>query len=271
MSASTQTVVLSGRSLRDRWRSLLAWGLGLVGIGVIQLAVYPSVSRSSTALQDFIDQYPEALKEAFGMEDYGSGPGFLSTEMFSMVVPLVLIAVAVGYAAAATAGEEERGTLDLLLALPVRRWDVVLAKTAAMVLGVAIVGSLLFLTILVMAPVVDLEVATSGLAAATLMSALMGLLFGGVALLLGALTGHRAAALGGSVGLALAAFLLQVLAPMADWLEPWQPASPFEWAVGSKPLTQGLHLGYTGLFVGLFVLLVALAAVVFERRDISTR
>lgn len=271
MSASAQTLVLTGRSLRDRWRGLLAWGLGIVGMAVIQLAVYPSVSRSAAAVQEFIDQYPEVLKKAFGMEDYGSGPGFLSTEMFSMMVPLVLIAVAVGAAAAATAGEEERGTLDLLLALPVRRWDVVLAKTAAMVLGVAAVGVLLFAAILLGSPVVDLSVGTSGLAAATLMCALLGLLFGGVALLVGAMTGHRSVALGASVGLALAAFLLQVLAPMADWLEPWQKASPFQWAIGGRPLTQGLDLGYAGLLLGLTVLLVGLAAVAFERRDISTR
>ena len=41
-----QTAVLVARTLRDRWRSLLGWGLGLVGVCVLQLAVYPSVQSS---------------------------------------------------------------------------------------------------------------------------------------------------------------------------------------------------------------------------------
>ena len=121
VSPGTQAVRLAARSLRDRWRSLLAWGLGVVGIAAIQLAIYPSVSKSSAALQEYLDQFPEAFREAFGMENYASGTGFLNAELFSMVVPLVMVAVALGAAAAATAGEEERGTLELLLSLPVRR------------------------------------------------------------------------------------------------------------------------------------------------------
>ena len=65
-----------------------------------------------------LDAWPDALKEAFGLDAYTTGPGFLNTELFSMMFPIVLIAVALGAAAAATAGEEERGTADLLLAAP---------------------------------------------------------------------------------------------------------------------------------------------------------
>jgi ABC-2 type transport system permease protein len=271
LSAGGQAVVLAGRSLSDRWRSLLTWGLGLVGIAVVQLAVYPSVAKSGAAMQQYVDQWPEAFKQAFGLEDYASGSGFLNAEMFSMVVPLVLIAVALGAAAAATAGEEERGTLDLLMSMPVRRWNVVLAKTLAMVAGVTVVGTAAAVTIIVGAPLVDLEVAGSNVAAATFVCGLLGLLFGAVGLLLGALTGSRGVALGAGMGLALGLWLLNVLAPMADWLEPWQKLSPFYWAMSDKPLDNGVDWPAAGLIIGLTVLLAVAAAAAFERRDISTR
>ena len=63
----------------------------------------------------------EALKAfiAFGGDlDYVSGAGYLGSELFAFMVPLLLLIAAIGAGARAIAGEEERGTLDLLLANP---------------------------------------------------------------------------------------------------------------------------------------------------------
>ena len=71
-----------------------------------------------------------------GFHTIKGGAGFLNAEMFSMMVPLVLIAVACSGAAAATAGEEDRGTADLLLSMPLSRGRVIFAKALAMVIAV---------------------------------------------------------------------------------------------------------------------------------------
>jgi ABC-2 type transport system permease protein len=270
-SAAPQVATLFARAVVDRWRSLLVWTLGLVGIGAAQLSVYPSVQESGESMQAFVDQWPEAFREAFGLEAYGTGPGYLNAELFSMLVPLVLVAVAVGAAAAATAGEEERGTADLLLSLPVSRTRVLVAKTFVMVASVAVVALAGWVALVVGTPLVDLDVPAADLAAAFVMTGLLGLLFGAVALLVGALTGSRPAALGAGIGLAIAAFLLNVLAPMASWLEGWKDASPFAWALQDDPLTTGLDGPGALALLGVTVLLVLLAWVAFRRRDVATR
>jgi len=270
-TALGQIAVVADRSVRERWRSLLVWSFGLAGISAIELAVYPSIQATSQGWRAMLDQWPEAFRVAFRLDAYSSGPGFLNTELFSMMFPLVLIAVALGAAAAATAGEEERGTADLLLSLPVLRGRVLAAKVLAMVLGVVVVMLAAALTIIVGAPLADLSVGTDDVLAAGAMTCLLGLVFGCVGLLLGALTGKRAAALGGGIALAIAAFLLQILAPMADWLTPWQKASPFYWALNSDPLVNGIDWGSAGLMVGVCVLLLAVTTVVFHRRDIAGR
>jgi ABC-2 type transport system permease protein len=135
------------RSLADRWRSLVAWGSGLVGIGVLQLAVYPSIRSSGEGMQAFVDQWPEAFREAFGLDAYSTGSGFLHAELFSLMIPLVLIGVAVAGAAAATAGEEERGTADLLLSLPTTRARVLLGRGLAVVVSVAGLCVAMFVTL----------------------------------------------------------------------------------------------------------------------------
>ena len=269
--AAPQVLVLTLRTLRDRWRSTFGWGLGLVLIGIMQLAVYPSVASSSEGMQAFVDQWPDALKEAFGLDAYTTGAGFLNAEMFSMMIPLVLIAIATTAAAAATAGEEERGTADLLLTLPVSRNRVMAAKVLAGGIAVVLVAGATWLTIAVGAPFVDLEIAAGDLAAGILMTTLLALFFGAVTLLIGAATGKRTVALGVGVGLALAAFLLNALAPLADWLEPWQDASPFRWALGNEPLLNGVDVAMAGLLLGLSIVLLVIAAIAYRRHDIGGR
>jgi len=270
-AAVPQVLTLMWRTLNERWRSTFGWGLGLVLMAVLQLAVYPSVAKSSASMQEFVDQWPEAFRQAFNLDAYTTGAGFLNAEMFSMMVPLVLIAVAVSGAAAATAGEEERGTADLLLSLPVSRGRVVVAKVLATVIAVLLVAAATLLAIAVGAPLVDLEVGLADLAAGVLMTALLALFFGAVALLVATVTGKRAVALGTAVGLALAAFLLNALAPMADWLEPWQKASPFYWALGDNPLINGVDAPMAGLLLVAAVAQVVLADVAYRRRDIGGR
>ncbi|MGB8380977.1 MAG: ABC transporter permease subunit [Dermatophilaceae bacterium] len=270
-SASGQVWTLFARAVAERRRSLVVWALGLGAIAAVQLSVYPSVRSSREAMQAFVDQWPEAFREAFGLGAYASGPGYLNAELFSFVVPFVLIGVAIGAAAAATAGEEERGTADLLLALPVTRGTVLAAKTLVMVSGVAWVALLGWLVLALGCPLVDLQIDQRELAGAFTMAALLAVLFGASVLLVGALSGSRALALGVGLGLALAAFLLDALAPMADWLRSWEQVSPFDWALGNEPLVNGADGGMALRFVVVAAFLLALAHLAFRRRDVATR
>lgn len=266
-----QVITLTLRTMRERWRSTFGWGLGLALIGVVQLAVYPSVAKSSESMQAFVNEWPEAFREAFGLDAYATGAGFLNAEMFSMMIPLVLIAVATSGAAAATAGEEDRGTADLLLSLPISRGRVVYAKVLASVAAVLLVAASTLLVIAVGSPVADLDVGVANLAAGIGMTVLLALFFGAVTLVVGAATGKRTAALGAGVGLALAAFLLNALAPMADWLEPWQKASPFQWALGDNPLLNGMDWPMACLLLAASVALVVVADLAYHRHDIGGR
>jgi ABC-2 type transport system permease protein len=242
----------------------------MVTIAAFQLAVYPSIKKDVAAFEELADSFPEAMKFFFDIENYTSPSGYLNVEMFSLVVPFVFLSVGVAAGAAATAGEEERGTLDILLALPVHRTTVLLDKFAALMLSLLALAAITVGALLVGTRLVDLDISLRLLVEGTAASLLLGLLYGAVGLLLGALTGRRGAALGGGVALALAAFLLESLAPAADWLEPWQPVSPWYWLLGNEPVRNGLDLGYAALSVVVTAAFVGAAVATFRRRDITT-
>ncbi len=259
------------KTWRDHWRAMLGWSLGLAGIASVQLAVYPSVRDAAAGTSQLMNSFPEAFKTMFRITDYTSGPGYLGAELFSIMVPLVFIGVGASFGSSATAVEEERGTADLLLTLPVTRTKVLLAKLLALLAAQAALGLALWLVLLVGTRAVDLSgVSAWGLLAACTAAVLLGWLYTGIGLAVGAWSGHRAVALGAAIGLALAAFLLFSLGPLVDALQPWLKVTPFHWAMGNDPLRNGMSAGYVALLVGASLALYGLAVLAFLRRDIST-
>ena len=101
------------------------------------------------------------------------------------------------------------------------------------------------------------------------MSVLLAVVFGNVALAIGAATGRRGLARGVTAGLAVGAYLLSSLAPLASWLKPWRGLSPWYHALGIDPLRTGLPLWHVGLLIVIALGAVAVAALAFDRRDIA--
>jgi ABC-2 type transport system permease protein len=258
------------KTWRDHWRGLLAWAIGLALITAVELWVYPSIRDSAASTSQMVDAFPEEMQQIFDMSSYTTGAGFLNVELFSMIVPLVFIAVGATWGAGATADEEEKGTADLLLSLPASWASIVVTKIAATVVALTVLAGLLALTILVGAGMIDMGVAASGIVAACLMSMLLGNLYAGVGFLTGAITGRKGVAIGTTIALGLAAFISYSLASLVDVFENINPANPFEWALGFNPLVNGLDVGYAVRLLLLSLVLFTAAVLVFRRRDIRS-
>jgi ABC-2 type transport system permease protein len=259
------------KTLRDARRALVWWSLGLIGMAVLMTAVYPTV-RDNPALDKLVDQYPDALKAFIGFGggiDYSTGAGYLGIELFSFMVPLLLLVAAIGAGARAIAGTEERGTLDLLLANPISRQRLVAEKLAALAAELLFLALVLFLALLVGVRAFDLEVSTAHLAAATASAALLAFAFGAISLAAGAASGRTAAAIGVSAAGAVAAYLVNGLADLVGFLEPLQKASPFYHYAAPDPLHHGLSPSHALFLLGIAAVASVLAVVVFERRDVA--
>lgn len=264
----TWTLVV--KTWRDHWRGSIAWAVGLVAIIAMELWVYPSIRSSTEGMDALMESYPEAFREFFRMSDFASEIGFLNVEVFSLVVPLVLIAVGTSWGAGATADEEEKGTADLLFTLPLSRGRIVLAKATATVGILLALAIVLTASLVVGGAIIDLAIPATQFAAASAACALLGLLYGSVALLAGAVVGRRGVAMGVTIALALAGYLTYSLSPMVDAFETINPVNPFDWALGPDPLSNGMNIGSAALLLLVSVALAVVAAVAFNRRDIRS-
>lgn len=258
------------RGVSDHRRALVGWCAGVVAYVALVAAIFPSI-ESSPEFDELIENYPDVLKKLFGIAEGGSitsGAGYLDVELFSFMLPLLVLVLAIGSGARTFAGEEDAGRLELVLAYPVRRQDAVLAKGVAVAVEVAIVCVAAGLAMLVLDPLVGLDLSVTDLAAAIASLAALGLAYGWLALALGAAFPSRTLAVGVAAGTAAAAYLVDGLHELAGWLDPFRFVSPF-WLVGSSPLQGGVDvLGVAVVLVAAMVILVA-GAVLAERRDLE--
>ena len=258
------------RGVRDHQRSLAAWCVGVVAYVGLIVAIFPSI-EGSPELDELIANYPDVLKELFGLGEGGSitsGAGYLDAELFSFMLPVLVLVLAIGSGARTFAGEEDAGRLELVLSYPVRWGAAVLAKGLAVGAEVVLVCAATGLALLVFDPLAGLDLAPGRFVAAMTSLAALGLLFGWLALSIGAWTGSRALAIGGPAGLAALGYLVNGLHAVAGWLDPFRFMSPF-WLVGSSPLQGGLRCwGILALMCVAVVILVA-GALLVERRDLE--
>lgn len=166
-------------SLRERARSVLWWTLGLVLLIAVTIAFYPSI-RDDPALSDYAKDLPESLRALFagGELDLASPTGYLNSQIFALTAPLVLLIFSIGAGSWAVAGEEERGTLELVLAHPVRRREYVVQRFLALGVLVAVLGIALLAAVAVGSVLVNLDIAFGRLLAASVSVALLALVFG---------------------------------------------------------------------------------------------
>jgi ABC-2 type transport system permease protein len=260
---------LMARALREQRRALVGWATGLVAFCVVMLSIYPTI-HGNKAFAKLIDAYPEALKKMFDVVNYTTGPGYLRAEVFSFIAPLLITLFAVQWGSDLTAGEEERRTIDVLLANPITRRRVLFEKWGALVAGTVALAAILEMAIGVLGPAFDLSVAWSRLSAEVLASWLFALVFGTLALAVGAATGSRGLARGVATAVAVASYLLSTLAPLVSWLQGATWLSLWEHTLGQDPLGTGLHLDHLAVAVAVTAVLLALAQWSFDRRDLAT-
>jgi beta-exotoxin I transport system permease protein len=256
------------RTFHEQRRALYGWGAGMFLLALTITSLYPTI-RGNPQLATLHETYPKALRSLFGITDLTTGVGFLRAELFSLVAPMLIVVLGILWGGDMIAGEEDRGTIDVLMANPISRRRVVLEKWAALVLGIAAAAAALGLGLVIGVPAAAMHVGWGPSVAAIVSTAMLGVLFGTVALTLSAATGRRGLARGTTAVLAVAAYLLSSLADLVSWLRPLRPLSPWYHALGIDPLASGFSPWHFFVLVVSTVLIVAVSVVTFERRDLA--
>jgi len=242
----------------------------MAAMGSLVLAVYP-VLRESKAVERLIHRVPIGMLKMFGIDPdlFLTGVGYVEAQLYTMMAPLVLVTMTILAGAAATAGEEQRRTIDLLLAQPLRRSRLVFEHFVALALLAGAVTLALAGTLALGDDAANLQLTARGLFGVNLGLWLVSLFFGTLALAFGGWLGRPTLAAGATAGIALFAFFWNGIAAVVEPLRGLERFSPFHWYMTDHPALVGPTGGHALLAAGTLVFLVA-AIVAFARRDLGT-
>lgn len=218
--------------------------------------------------RELVESFPDALVAMIGGADMSTFAGFLQAEVYAITAPIAILVVTILMGARALAGEEERHTMGLLLSNPVTRLHLIVEKVLSMIIFATAVGVATFLGTWLGSILSDQAISVSNLVAASVLLTLMGLVFGGLALTIGAAFGRSRLASSVSAGVALIAYFMFSFFPLSDSFEPWAALSPFHLYLGSDPLVNGMSWTDGAILAVVFVGLVAIAVPLFQRRDL---
>ena len=157
------------KSLRDERWAMVWWALGLSLLAALVIAFFPSI-RGNDDFNRLMESYPENLKALFGfteLTDITSAVGFLNAELFAFMAPLLFVIHGVVLGSGSIAGEEGRGTLEILLTEPITRGTLVAQKFAAMITATVVLALVLWIVLVIGALAIDMDVSALRLAATT--------------------------------------------------------------------------------------------------------
>src|SRR6266850_1734511 len=256
------------KTLRDYRVAILGWGIGMGLVVISPIANVTALITTPQARQQLISLAATFVwnADAIAVDTIG---GYAT---FKIGIFMFLIAIwALLAGSRMLRGEEDRGSLDVLLSLPRRRLNVALEKLAAMWAALVVMGLLIGLLAFGGGKIFRGDFGLGDALLFGLNLALICAVFGSLALFISQFTQERGPAAGWTAGLLLVFIVLDMVhrvVPNSEWMSR---LSPIYYYNLSKPLIPSYGTSWGGLLVllGLAVALTGGAIWLFVRRDVG--
>lgn len=241
--------------------TVLFWAIGLAIYCSLIVAIYPSV-------KDVVDisLVPANLREAFNINDFSQIASFLSSELFGVILPLLLPFFGIIALSWVVAGAEERGRLDVLLGNPIPRWHLVVGSWLVVIVALLGLVTLVGTVIFGVAAMLDLELTARQAYRAAFALWPVTVVFGSFALAMSTVVRARSVALAVPAAVLFLMFLVNVIARLAPSLSWLRWASVYHYYGNS--IVDGLWWIGAAVLLVASLLLLAIATMQFEHRDI---
>lgn len=252
-----------------RW-STMWWSVAVAGFIFVNMVFYPTFKDQAAELEKSFADLPDAALQLFGgSADFFSPVGFLNSQIFFLMLPLMLTILAISLGSSLIAREEQDKTLELLLARSISRGRLLGAKALAGTLILSAVALAGIIVTIICAKIFGVDVGTVSILVAGLSCWLLALSTGAIAYLLTSTGRARSAALGIAALVGIGGYLISSLAGTVDWLKVPAKLFPFHY-YQPEAILNGIYDWVYLLFPVAVIALCAVGAhLAFRRRDIE--
>jgi len=253
---------------QKRW-FIFWWCLAIFALIFINLIFYPSFKDQAAEIEKTFAQLPESAT-AFISDtgEFFSPEGYLSSQVFYLMLPMLLIILSISLGSSLIGREEREGTIELLLSRPVSRTKLLISKASIGLIVLTIASLVGILTSTIMSRLVDLEVPTKHIFVAGLASFILALGIGSIAFMFASFGKARSASIGIATIFALGGYILASLVDIASWLRFPSYFMPFYY-YRPGAILQGNYELFNFLIIGsVAVVAGTISWVSFRKRDI---
>lgn len=262
--------------IKRGWLSTLFWGMGMAALMLFLTAIIQNnevIEQYRTILQAL----PEGVLRAFGVssiEILTTADGFVAFAGFTYG-GLIFAVYGVLSGLSITANDEDEGSLNVLLSMPLPRWQIIVEKYLAFAFGLLVVVLIMFGGIVLGSQMfnVPLNYNTMLLGCLNLMPLSLSVM--AITSLIASIFSQKVVASSTAAAVVVVSYFVNVLAGSLDTETVpaaliLQKLSLFSY-VDSEGLvlSGGLNLLNISLLLGLSLLLVFASIFAFERRDIG--
>lgn len=256
------------KTLRDKRFFILGWSIGLAFLGFAMTSFYPSFNGGQ--IDELLKSLPPALEGLVGnLADWRELSGYIGSQVFDIRLPIFISILSILLAISLTVGEEDKGQLRTLIALPISRRKIIAGKWLAIV-TLCLIASI--------APIIGVEIGLWGIGESIdqlvlvrlglftwlLVTSLATLIFG-----IGLATGKRAVTTGLGIILTIGSFLLSTFAQAVSWLEDYEWLSLFHYFPATDIAKGTVEWGNALFYVVLLLVALFVAFLCFPRRDVK--
>jgi ABC-2 type transport system permease protein len=249
-----------------RRNAIIGWGLGLCFFPIVYIGIYPSVAEEMSGLADL------EIYQAMGV-NLGTFADWIGS-IVVVFLPLVAAIYAIINGTGTLAGEEEDGRLEMVVTLPLPRWQIVTAKAVALIVSTfliyAIVAVVTFLVFLAIQGQIETELVGMDLVWAVLAGWPIVFAMGMIGMFLAAFCARRRFATMIAVAYLIVSYFGSNLANSTAVLEPFEPLFLFTYLDSTGPaVVAGQQPGDVLVLLSVGLVAFALALVFFQRRNLT--
>jgi len=252
--------------IRSRWRAVLGWSFGLILFGAVYISIAPGLFEQMKSMKDL------SIYKLVGMQ-LGSIEGYMASVVL-VYAPILLGIYCIIASISTLAGEEDKGTLELIVAMPLSRWQILTAKAIALsvvalfIMIIASIGNAFILAVIKL----NTPINVTPFAFFTALICSLPLAFGFIMIgfFLGAILPNRRLSATVMTIYFIASFFVENIAGMVKSLEPIKYFSLFNYYNTTKTIfTDGAQLSDVLILLGIAAVFFILALICFHRRNIT--
>lgn len=256
--------------LKRRRFFILWWVIGISSLILMTVLAYKAIGQDTKQLNDTFSNLSSSAGSFFGGSDFLSPIGYLSSQVYYLLLPILVIIMASSLASGLMNRDENDNTVEYTLARPVSRLQLLYAKVIVWFLVVGLVGAITYAVTLVSVHVVGIHISQTNLLKTHLLAFAFSASFGLIAFaLMAASRPTRKIATSLAMVLAFGGYTVASLASLIHWFQLPAKFMPYHYYDTVAMLGGHVQRGLLIYLAGTVVIAAVVASLGYSRRDIG--